>query len=78
MGIMEEKIKTIREDMADLRFKKGNIRDCLQKKNKKLKSQLQEKEEKIATMTSLSMEFVHFRHPSKSYSMFLKDQWCKF
>lgn len=48
-------------------FKEENIRDHLQRENNKLKFELEEKEEKIATMATLSKEAIHCRHSSKTY-----------
>lgn len=70
ISIMEEKMKNMGEDMADVRFKEKNMRHHLQKDNKKLKSQLQENGEQISTMASLSMESIHYRHPQKNMHSF--------
>lgn len=40
VGIMEEKMKKMGEEMVDLRFKEENLRYHLQKENKELKDQL--------------------------------------
>lgn len=58
VAIMEDKMKNIGEEMAELKFKEANICGHLQKENKKLKAQLQEEEEQIATMASFSMESI--------------------
>lgn len=73
VGIAEDKMKKVGEEMLDLRFLKANIRDQLQKENIRLKTQLQEKEEPLATMDSFFMEVIHYRLPLETYSMFLKD-----
>lgn len=63
VGIMEEKMKNTGEEMDDLIFVEANIRDNFQKQNKMMKSHLQEKEEQLSTMASLSMKSIHCRHP---------------
>lgn len=71
-------MKMMGEEMADLRFKEEIMREKQQIVNNRLRDQLQEKYEQLATMTSLDMEALQWRHPSKTYAMFLKEKWFQF
>jgi len=51
------------------------MKENLQAENMWLREKLQYKETQHATMESLSMEALQCRQPSKSYALFLKEQW---
>lgn len=65
------------EDMADLRFKEANMREQLQIENMRLRDQLQEKDEQPATMEIMAMDVIQCKHPSNTYSLFLKEKWSQ-
>jgi len=70
---MEEKMKKMGGELVDLRLRKETMREQLQMENKRLKEQLREKEGQLSTMASLAMDATQYRHPSKTYAMFLKE-----
>lgn len=74
MGLMEEKEKQMGKELDDLRLKESIMKEKLQLENKKFKEP-KEKEAQLAIMVSLSPEAIHCRQPSKSYAIFLKEQW---
>ncbi len=43
-----------------------------------LKQQLQEREAQMACMANWEMEALQCRPPTKSYALYLKDQWLQF
>ena len=49
----------------------------LEAKNAWLKGQLQERENQLASMASLSLEAIQCRMPAKSYALYLKEQWLQ-
>lgn len=78
VGLMEEKINEMGKELSDLKLRESTMREKLQAENTRLKEQLQEKETKLATMESLSMEVVQCKQPSKSYAILLKEKWLQF
>jgi len=73
VGLMEEKMRKMGGELVDLRLRKETMREQLQMENKRLKEQLREKEGQLSTMESLPMDATQYRHPSKTYAMFLKE-----
>lgn len=74
---MEEKILEMGEELSELRDTEYTMRTQLQVENTWLRRKLQEKENQLATMESLSMEALQYGLPSKSYALYLKDQWMQ-
>jgi len=54
------------------------MRDQLERENACLRGQLQEKENQLVYMASLSLETIQCRMPSKSYALYLREQWLQF
>jgi len=54
------------------------MRDQLERENAWLRGQLQEKENQLACMASLSLEAIQCRMPDKSYVLYLREQWLQF
>lgn len=75
---MVEKMRKMEQEMANLKFKEANMREKLQMENKILREQLQQKDEKLATMASLVMEAIQCRQPSNSSTIYRKEQWLQF
>ena len=78
VGFIGEKVLEMGKKLSELREKESTMREQLQEENRWLREKLQEKENQLATMASLSMEALQGRQPSKSYALFLKEQWMQF
>ena len=50
----------------------------LEAENTWLREQLQERENQLASMASLSLDAIQCRMPTKSYALYLKEQWLQF
>lgn len=61
--LMEVKMKTMGEEMVDLRLREASMMKQLQMENKRLREKLQEKEVKITTIESVDMEATQCKHP---------------
>lgn len=75
---MEEKLKEIGRELSSLRDKEAIMKAWSEAKNAWLKGQLQERENQLETMPSLSLEENQCRIPAKSYALYLKEQWLQF
>jgi len=78
VGHMENKLKEMGKDFSALRDREAVTRSHLETENKLLRRQLQEKGTQLACMANLSMEELQCRTPSKSYGIYVKDQWLQF
>jgi len=78
IGHMENKLREIGRELSAIRHREEITRNHLETKNELLRRQLQEKETQLACMASWSMEALQCRTPTKSYSLYLKDQWFQF
>lgn len=54
------------------------MRAQLEVENAWLKGQIQERDNKLASMASLSLEAIQCRILAKSYALYLKEQWLQF
>jgi len=63
------------KELSDLRYKEAIMRDQLERENAWLRGQVQERENQLAYMASLSLEAIQCRMPAKSYALYLKQQW---
>jgi len=54
------------------------MRDQLERENALLRGQLQEMENQLACMASLSLEAIQCRMSAKSYALYLREQWLQF
>jgi len=77
-GHMEEKLKEMGKELSGLRDKEAIMRDQLERENAWLREQLQERENQLSCMASLSLEAMQCRMPAKSYALYLKEQWLQF
>ena len=66
------------KELSGLRDREEIMRDQLQRENPWLRGQLQERENQIACMASLSLEAIQCRMPAKSYAPYLIEQWLQF
>jgi len=78
IGHMEEKLKEMGRELSGLRDREAIMRNQLETKNAWLRGQLQERENQLACMASLSLEEIQCRMPTKSYALYLKEQWLLF
>jgi len=78
IGHMEEKLKEMGKEVSGLRDKEEIMGSQLGRENAWLRGQLQERENQLACMASLSLEVIQCRMPSKYYDIFLKEQWLQF
>jgi len=78
IGHMEEKLKYMGREISSLRDREAIMRNQLETENSWLKGQLQERENQLACMASLSLEEIQCRMPTKSYALYLKEQWLQF
>jgi len=72
---MEEKLKEMGKEINGLRDREAIMRDQLERENAWLRGQLQERENQLASMPSLSLEVIHCRMSAKSYALYCKEQW---
>ena len=63
------------KELSDLRYKEAIMRDQRERENAWLRGQVQERENQLAYMVSLSLEAIQSRMPAKSYALYLKQQW---
>jgi len=75
VGHMENKLKEMGRELSALRDREEITRRHLENKNGLLRRQLQEKETQLACMASLSKKALQCRTLTKSYGLYLKDQW---
>lgn len=75
VGHMENKLREMGRELSDVRHREAMARSQLQTENELLRRQLKEKETQLACMASWSMEALQCRTPTKSYGLYLKDQW---
>ena len=75
---MQNQLREMGKELSDVRHREAIRRNHLETKNELLRRQLQEKETQLACMASWSMEELQCRTPTKSYGVYLKDQWLKF
>jgi len=61
-----------------LRDREAIMKAQLEEKNAWLKGHLQERENQLASMASLSLETIQCSIPAKSYALYLKEQWLQF
>ena len=78
IGHMEQKLKELGRELISLRDREAIMRNQLETKNAWLKGQLQERENQLAFMASLSLEEIQCRMLAKSYSLYIKEQWLQF
>ena len=78
IGHMEEKLKEMGKELSGLRDIEAIMRSQLQRENAWLRGQLQERENQLTCMANLSLEAIQCRMSSKSYALFLKEQWLQF
>jgi len=77
-GHMEEKLKEMGRELISLRDREAIMKTQLEAENAWLKGQLQERENQLASMSSLSLEAIQCRIPAKSYALYLKEHWMQF
>ena len=75
---MEEKLREICRELSTLRDREVIMKNQLEAENEWLKGQLQERKNQLASMASLSLEAIQCRMPTKSYALYLKEQWLQF
>ena len=78
VGHMEEKLQEMGRELNSIRDREKMVKSQLEVENTWLRKKLQEKEEKLANMASLSMEAIQLRMSAKSYALYLKEQWLQF
>ena len=78
IGHMENKLREMGKELSALKDREAITRSHPENENELLRRQLQERETHLAYMASLSMEALQCRTPSKSYGLYLKDQWFDF
>ena len=78
VGHMENKLREMGRELSALRDREAITRSHLENENELLRRQLEEKENQLAYMASLSMEALQCRTRAKSYGLYLKDQWIQF
>ena len=75
---MEEKLQEMGRELSSIRDRETMMKSQLVAENTWLRKKLQEKEGQLANMESLSMEAIQCRMPTKSYALYLKEQWLQF
>ena len=60
-------------ELSSLRDKDDIMKNQLETENAWLRGQLQERENQLACMASLSLEAIQCRMPAKSYVLYLKE-----
>lgn len=75
---MEERLKDMGRELSSLRDREAIMRNQLEKENAWLKGKLQERENQLTCMASISFESIQCRMPTKSYALYLKEQWLQF
>jgi len=65
-------------ELSGLRDREAIMRNQLETENTWLRGQLQERENQLACMASLSLEVIQCRIPTKSYALYLKERWLQF
>ena len=75
---MENKLREMGRELSVVRHREVITRTHLETKNTLLRRQLQERETQLACMASWSVEALQFRTMTKSYGLYLKDQWLQF
>lgn len=78
VGHMEEKLQEMGRELSSIRDREKMMKSQLEAENTWLRKQLQEKEGRLATMASLSMEAIQCRMPTKSYALHLIEKWMQF
>jgi len=78
VGHMEEKLQEMGRELSSIRDRETMMKSQLVAENTWLRKKLQEKEGQLANMESLSMEAIQCRMPTKSYALYLKEQWLQF
>jgi len=78
IGHMENKLREMGKELSAIRHGEAITRSHLETENELLRRQLQEKQTKLACMANLSMEALQYRAQTKSYGIYLKDQWLQF
>jgi len=58
--------------------REAKMRDQLERENAWLRGTLQERKNQLACMASLSLEAIRCRMPTKSYALYLREQWLQF
>jgi len=72
---MEDNLKEMGRKLSGFRDREAIMRNQLETEKAWLRGQLQERENELACMASLSLEVIQCRMPAKSYALYLKDQW---
>ena len=73
---MKENVKEMGSELRSMRDREAIMKAQLEEENAWLKGQLQERENKLESMASLSLEAIQSRRmPIKSYALYLKEQW---
>ena len=76
---MEEKVKVMGRELSSLRDREAMMKAQLEAENAWQRGQFQERESQLEAMASLSLETIQCRMPtSKSYALYLKEQWLQF
>lgn len=70
---MEDKLREMGRELSALRDREAITRSHLENENELLRRKLQEKENHLAYMASLSIESLQCRTLAKSYGLYLKD-----
>jgi len=78
VGKMEEKLKEMGKELSSLRDRESIMKNQLEIENAWLRGQLQERENQLACMASLSLEVIQCRMLAKSYALYLKEHWFQF
>jgi len=65
-------------ELSGLTDTEGIMRNQLETENAWMRGQLEERENQLACMASLSLEVIQCRIPAKSYAIYLKEQWLQF
>jgi len=78
IGHMEEKVKDMDRELSTLRDKEAMMKAQLEVENALLRGNLQERENQLASIASLSLNAIQCRIPTKSYVLYLKEQWLQF
>ena len=78
IGHMENQLREMGKELSAIRHIKEITRTHLETENALLRRQLQERETQLACMASCSMEALQCITPTRSYGLYLKDQWLQF
>ena len=54
------------------------MKDQLERENAWLRGKLQERENQLACMASVTLEAIQCRIPAKSYAIHLREKWLQF